>query len=34
MPINKNYDENAVIQAISVALQEFYDSLLKKIDGF
>lgn len=33
MPINKRYDEDAVVQAISVALQEFYDSLLKKIDG-
>ncbi len=32
MPINSNFDESAVVEAISKALQEFYTSLLSKID--
>ena len=32
MPINTSYDESAVVQAISKSLQEFYTSLLSKID--
>lgn len=32
MPINTQYDEEAVVRSISKALQDFYDSLLAKID--
>lgn len=33
MPINKTFDETAVVQAIATALEMFYGSLIKKIDG-
>ena len=33
MPINTSYDENAVVQAIAIALESFYGSLIQKIDG-
>lgn len=32
MPINTQYDEEAVIRSISKSLQDFYDALLAKID--
>lgn len=32
MPINKNYDEKAVTKAIAKSLDEFYASLIEKID--
>lgn len=31
--LNRNYDEKLVVKAISGALQDFYDSLIKSIDG-
>ena len=33
MAINYTYDEKAVVQAISTALEMFYKSLIEKIDG-
>lgn len=32
MPINNSYDEQAVIQSIGKALDEFYSSLIEKVD--
>ena len=32
MPINDNYDEEAIVQAIASALDEFYTALIGKID--
>ena len=32
-PINKNYDENNVKAAIAKALENFYGSLIAKIDA-
>lgn len=32
MPINNSYDEQAVIQAIAKALDDFYGALIKKVD--
>lgn len=32
MPINKSYDEEKVIRAIAKALEDFYNSLIAKID--
>lgn len=33
MPINKSYDEDAIIKAIANALDEFYKSLIDKVDS-
>ena len=33
MPINTNYDEEAVVKAIAIALESFYNSLIQKIDS-
>ncbi len=33
MAINQTYDEGAVAEAIADALENFYESLLEKIDG-
>lgn len=33
MPINKSYDEHAVLEAIAAALDNFYSSLITKVDS-
>lgn len=32
MPINNNYDEQAIVKSIAVALEEFYSALIAKVD--
>lgn len=32
MPINNNYDEQAIVRSIAVALEEFYSALIAKVD--
>ena len=32
MGINNSYDEEAIVKAIATALEEFYNSLIDKID--
>lgn len=32
MPINNSYDNQAIIQAIATALEEFYTALVNKVD--
>lgn len=33
MPINESYNENEIIESIAAALDNFYTSLIKKVDG-
>ena len=33
MAINNSYDEDAIVKAIAVALDNFYTSLIKKVDS-
>lgn len=33
MPLNNSYDEQAVVEAIASALENFYETLIEKIDG-
>ena len=33
MPINNNYSEEAIVEAIAIALDNFYTNLIKKVDS-
>ena len=33
MPVNDNYNEDAIAEAVAIALGNFYESLIKKIDS-
>lgn len=33
MPINNNYSEEAIVEAIAIALENFYTNLIKKVDS-
>ena len=33
MPINNSYNEDAIVEAIATALDNFYTNLIKKVDS-
>lgn len=33
MPINNSYNEDAIVEAIATALDNFYTNLIKKVNG-